>query len=194
MSRIFNWSWSWFMSISHKQDICGIICAVMTWLLILYAEFVVMVVIIWPSPYPVYSTINMIIFNMLAFLAYASHLRTMFSDPVRVRFEYFVVFYWKLTLCILECREPCPKEMPRKKWFSNWASRKAKYSSSARNAVVSNRNELTTVRCKSIFEYNQSIFYNELDIYFSLLLLLLLAVNVASEKWTIIARGMKSPK
>ncbi|XP_055311871.1 palmitoyltransferase ZDHHC3 [Sitodiplosis mosellana] len=63
------------------QDICGIICAVMTWLLILYAEFVVMVVIILPSPYPVYSTINMIIFNMLAFLAYASHIRTMFSDP-----------------------------------------------------------------------------------------------------------------
>lgn len=67
---------------SATQDICGIICAVMTWLLILYAEFVVMVVIIWPSPYPVYSTINMIIFNFLAFLAYASHLRTMFSDPV----------------------------------------------------------------------------------------------------------------
>lgn len=65
------------------QDICGIICAVMTWLLILYAEFVVMAVIILPSPYPVYSTINMIIFNMLAFLAYASHIRTMFSDPVR---------------------------------------------------------------------------------------------------------------
>lgn len=64
------------------QDICGIICAVITWLLILYAEFVVMVVIIWPSPYPIYSTINMIIFNALAFLAYASHIRTMFSDPV----------------------------------------------------------------------------------------------------------------
>lgn len=69
-------------SFLFSKDICGIICAVMTWLLILYAEFVVMVVIIWPSPYPVYSTINMIIFNLLAFLAYASHIRTMFSDPV----------------------------------------------------------------------------------------------------------------
>lgn len=67
------------------QDICGIICAVMTWMLIAYAEFVVMVVIILPSPYPVYSTVNMIIFNLLAFLAYASHMRTMFSDPVSVR-------------------------------------------------------------------------------------------------------------
>lgn len=73
------------------QDICGIICAVMTWLLILYAEFVVMVVIILPSPYPVYSTINMVIFNMLAFLAYASHIRTMFSDPVRINMRYGII-------------------------------------------------------------------------------------------------------
>lgn len=41
-----------------------------------------MAVIILPSPYPYYSTINMVIFNVLAFLAYASHIRTMFSDPV----------------------------------------------------------------------------------------------------------------
>lgn len=75
----FSLLWTCF-----EQDICGIICAAMTWLLILYAEFVVMVVIILPSPYPVYSTINMVIFNLLAFLAYASHIRTMFSDPVSI--------------------------------------------------------------------------------------------------------------
>lgn len=66
------------------QDICGIICAVLTWMLILYAEFVVMAVILLPNPYPVYSTINMVIFNSLAFLAFSSHLRTMFSDPVGI--------------------------------------------------------------------------------------------------------------
>lgn len=66
----------------------------MTWLLILYAEFVVMVVIILPSPYPVYSTINMVIFNMLAFLAYASHIRTMFSDPVSVEINAFKSLIW----------------------------------------------------------------------------------------------------
>lgn len=54
----------------------------MTWFLIFYAEFVVMAVIILPSPYPIYSTVNMIIFNTLAILAFASHIRTMFSDPV----------------------------------------------------------------------------------------------------------------
>ncbi|XP_055374415.1 palmitoyltransferase ZDHHC3 [Condylostylus longicornis] len=63
------------------KDICGIVCAIMTWLLIIFAEFVVMRVILWPSPYPVFSTINTIIFQILAFLAFASHLRTMLSDP-----------------------------------------------------------------------------------------------------------------
>lgn len=67
----------WFV-----KDVCGIICAIMTWFLICYAEFVVMTVILLPSPYPVYSYINMVIFNLLAFLAFSSHLRTMFSDPV----------------------------------------------------------------------------------------------------------------
>lgn len=57
-------------------------CAVLTWLLILYAEYVVMVVMLIPSPYTVYSSINGIIFQGLAFLAFASHLRTMFTDPV----------------------------------------------------------------------------------------------------------------
>ncbi|XP_013098101.2 palmitoyltransferase ZDHHC3 [Stomoxys calcitrans] len=63
------------------KDICGIFCAVLTWLLILFAEFVVMRVILLPSPHPVFSTVNIIIFQILAFLAFASHLRTMLSDP-----------------------------------------------------------------------------------------------------------------
>ncbi|XP_037045950.1 palmitoyltransferase ZDHHC3 [Bradysia coprophila] len=63
------------------KDICGIICAAMTWFLIFFAEFVVMAVILLPSQYPVYKTINSVIFNILSFLAISSHLRTMFSDP-----------------------------------------------------------------------------------------------------------------
>lgn len=64
------------------RDICGIICAILTWLLILYAEFVVMSVILVPSTYPFYSIENMVLFQMCTFLALASHLRTMFTDPV----------------------------------------------------------------------------------------------------------------
>nr|CAD7260771.1 unnamed protein product [Timema shepardi] len=67
----------------QKHDICGVICAILTWLLILYAEFVVMVVMLLPCPYPVYSAVNMIIFQTFASLAFASHLRAMFTDPVR---------------------------------------------------------------------------------------------------------------
>ncbi|KAG5674599.1 hypothetical protein PVAND_004553 [Polypedilum vanderplanki] len=63
------------------QDICGIICAGLTWFLIAYAEFVVMNVMLLPSPYPVYKIINIIIFNGATFLAISSHLKTMFSDP-----------------------------------------------------------------------------------------------------------------
>lgn len=76
---------------SLLQDICGIICAVLTWLLILYAEFVVMMVMLLPglSTYPVYSYINIFIFQSLAFLAFASHLRTMFTDPVSNRLYYY---------------------------------------------------------------------------------------------------------
>ncbi|KAH8390361.1 hypothetical protein KR200_012023 [Drosophila serrata] len=63
------------------KDICGIVCVVMTWLLILFAEFVVMRLILLPSNYTVFSTLNMIVFQALAFLAFASHIRTMLSDP-----------------------------------------------------------------------------------------------------------------
>ncbi|XP_053679810.1 palmitoyltransferase ZDHHC3 [Anopheles nili] len=63
------------------QDICGIICALLTWSLILYAEFVVTMVILVPNPYKAYRYINFIIFNTGSFLAFASHLRTMLSDP-----------------------------------------------------------------------------------------------------------------
>lgn len=73
------------------RDICGIICAMLTWLLILYAEFVVMCVILIPSPYPVYSIINMLFFQLCAILACASHLRTMFTDPVST------VHHWTAT-------------------------------------------------------------------------------------------------
>ncbi|CAG9137528.1 hypothetical protein JYU34_000049 [Plutella xylostella] len=65
------------------KDICGIICAMLTWFLILYAEFVVTMVMLVPhaARHPLYSWANMALFQTLAFLAFASHLRTMFTDP-----------------------------------------------------------------------------------------------------------------
>ncbi|XP_035495100.1 palmitoyltransferase ZDHHC3-A isoform X3 [Scophthalmus maximus] len=66
----------WFI-----RDACGIVCAVITWLLVLYAEFVVLFVMLLPSKSLMYSVVNGTLFNTLAFLALASHLRAMCTDP-----------------------------------------------------------------------------------------------------------------
>ncbi|KAG7234466.1 hypothetical protein INR49_004764, partial [Caranx melampygus] len=66
----------WFI-----RDACGIVCAVITWLLVLYAEFVVLFVMLLPSKNLTYSIVNGTLFNTLAFLALASHLRAMCTDP-----------------------------------------------------------------------------------------------------------------
>lgn len=67
----------WFI-----RDACGIVCAIITWLLVLYAEFVVLFVMLLPSKNLMYSIVNGTLFNTLAFLALASHLRAMCTDPV----------------------------------------------------------------------------------------------------------------
>ncbi|ELK31417.1 Palmitoyltransferase ZDHHC7 [Myotis davidii] len=66
----------WFI-----HDGCGMICAVMTWLLVVYADFVVTFVMLLPSKDFWYSVVNGVIFNCLAVLALSSHLRTMLTDP-----------------------------------------------------------------------------------------------------------------
>ncbi|KAK9513264.1 hypothetical protein VZT92_026810 [Zoarces viviparus] len=66
----------WFI-----RDLCGIVCAVITWLLVLYADFVVLFVMLLPSKNLTYSIVNGTLFNILAFLALASHLRAMCTDP-----------------------------------------------------------------------------------------------------------------
>ncbi|KAL4630239.1 hypothetical protein GN956_G16094 [Arapaima gigas] len=66
----------WFI-----HDSCGMICAVMTWLLVLYADFVVTFVMLLPSKNFWYALGNGVTFNGLAVLALASHLRTMLTDP-----------------------------------------------------------------------------------------------------------------
>ncbi|KAG8144156.1 hypothetical protein E2320_001266 [Naja naja] len=66
----------WFI-----RDSCGMVCAVMTWLLVVYADFVVTFVMLLPSKDFWYSLVNGVLFNGLAVLALSSHLRTMLMDP-----------------------------------------------------------------------------------------------------------------
>ena len=64
------------------KDICGLVCAVFTWLLIAYAEYVVVFVMLLHENSTFGGLIHGIVFNTFVFLAIASHMRAMFTDPV----------------------------------------------------------------------------------------------------------------
>ncbi len=62
-------------------DPCGIVCAVMTYFLIVYGEVVVLVVL--APPFPTFWTgVSVAIFTTLAVLAVVSHVKSMTTDPV----------------------------------------------------------------------------------------------------------------
>ena len=63
------------------------VCAFFTWLLILYAEFVVTRVILVPDFPSFFSILNFVIFQSLVVLAVSSHVRTMITDPVRLKMD-----------------------------------------------------------------------------------------------------------
>ena len=48
------------------KDICGMVCAFFTWMLILYAEFVVMHVILFHHQNTLYAVVNGVIFQVAA--------------------------------------------------------------------------------------------------------------------------------
>jgi len=59
----------------------SIICSVLTWGLVFFAEWVVSHVMLLPDPYSTHNVIAGGIFHMLAFLAVASHMKAMLTDP-----------------------------------------------------------------------------------------------------------------
>ena len=62
-------------------DPCGIVCAVMTYILVLYGEFVVLAIL--APPFPTLGTaICVLIFTGLATLAVVAHVKTMITEPV----------------------------------------------------------------------------------------------------------------
>jgi hypothetical protein len=65
------------------KDPLGLTCSFITWSLFLYAQFVIVFVILIPKSYSLLVIfINLLIFHSLEFLAISSHCRTMFSNPV----------------------------------------------------------------------------------------------------------------
>ena len=65
------------------KDGCGLVCVAITWALVLYAEFVVCCVMLFPALATdfFYGLFNLALFNTLAFLALASHFKSMTTDP-----------------------------------------------------------------------------------------------------------------
>jgi len=80
------------------KDICGIICCVITYMLILYATFVVMCVIMPTSHGSWLNFVNGLIFYVFAALAFASHVRTVVTDPVSICFTFRGRLTW---LCVV---------------------------------------------------------------------------------------------
>ncbi len=62
-------------------DPCGIVCAVVTYILIGYGEMVVLLVLAPPFP-SIGTALCVIIFTVLATLAVIAHVKAMMTDPV----------------------------------------------------------------------------------------------------------------
>lgn len=65
-----------------RRDFCGIVCLVITYVAIFYADYVVVRHLIIPSmSNTLWGALNAVIFNTILLLATVSHLRAVFSDP-----------------------------------------------------------------------------------------------------------------
>lgn len=64
------------------RDPYGLSCGFTTWFLFIYAQFVVIFVILIPKSHStLFNLVNLVIFHALEILAVSSHYRTMFSNP-----------------------------------------------------------------------------------------------------------------
>lgn len=65
------------------RDPYGLSCGFTTWFLFVFAQLVIIFVILIPKSHStLFNAINLFIFHTLEFLAVASHCKTMFSNPV----------------------------------------------------------------------------------------------------------------
>jgi hypothetical protein len=65
------------------RDPYGLSCGFTTWFLFIYAQFVIIFVILIPKSHStLFNLINLLIFHTLEILAVTSHYKTMFSNPV----------------------------------------------------------------------------------------------------------------
>lgn len=71
----------WGMKIWLVKDICGIVCACFSYWLMIFGQYVILTCILLPEEDLVYKIGNLVVFELLTFLAMVSHFRTMCTDP-----------------------------------------------------------------------------------------------------------------
>ncbi|KAL3998069.1 DHHC palmitoyltransferase family protein [Acanthocheilonema viteae] len=67
-----------------RRDLCGIFCALFTYLAMIYADYVVIVWLITPNfmqSYSLWGVLHAAMFNTVLFFAFVSHFRAMVTDP-----------------------------------------------------------------------------------------------------------------
>ncbi|KAK7471768.1 hypothetical protein BaRGS_00035590, partial [Batillaria attramentaria] len=65
-----------------RNDPCGVICIIITYGAVLYADYVIVRHLIIPSMSDtLWGAINVVIFNTIVFLIGMSHMRAVLSDP-----------------------------------------------------------------------------------------------------------------
>jgi len=75
------------------NDLCGVICAVFTYSLIIFAECVAYFILFCDLLDSAHTFVNASVFHICTMLAVVSHLVCMFTDPVRVEFVQCTVGY-----------------------------------------------------------------------------------------------------
>ena len=65
------------------RDPYGLSCGFITWFLFIYAQFVMIFVVLIPKSHTtLFNLVNLVLFHALEILAVSSHYKTMFSNPV----------------------------------------------------------------------------------------------------------------
>merc|ERR1712178_320656 len=65
-----------------RTDPCGIICIFITYLCIVYADYVVVKHLVLPTMSDtLWGSCNVVFFNVIVFLMAMAHMRAVFSDP-----------------------------------------------------------------------------------------------------------------
>ena len=80
--RLLKMPFSKNKSVWFVWDPCGIICAVMTYMLIFYGELVLLMVVAPPFP-DMWTVLNGLVFTGLVGLSVVAHVKAMITDPVR---------------------------------------------------------------------------------------------------------------